>query len=146
MWISRWMRTRLPFRTCPDRGSLAHHTARGRRRLGGAIQLVSVSLDVVQAVGDDDVVLADQSLDRRELGCATVLLSTHVAVHVSAETQCLIGDMMDAESCDAGVRRRRRRRRRPAAGVGDALLERFDQLPCAMRLPGRGVPGYDDEL
>ena len=143
MWISRSVRARPPLRTGPDRGSLAHHTARGRRRLGGAIQLVSVSLDVVQAVGDHDVVLADQPLDRRELRRAAVLLSAHVAVNVSAETQRLVGDMMDAETCDAGVRRCRRRR---AAGVGDALMERFDQLPCAMRLPGRGVPGYDDEL
>lgn len=69
---------------CEGCKEYAYNTARRRHGFRSAVQLISEPLDVVQPVGNHNVVLAQHALHGGEGGCAGILLGARLAVDISA--------------------------------------------------------------
>jgi hypothetical protein len=65
--------------------------AAGPYGLGLAPQLVSVTLDVVESIRNDDVVLRNGSFDRRELGGPGILFLRRAVVYLVSQRLCVCG-------------------------------------------------------
>jgi hypothetical protein len=117
-------------------GAGTDHAAGRLQGLGLAVQLVAEALDVVQPVGDDNVVARQHPLDGRILLRPRILLGLGRVVHAARHAERLVVDEMDLEATDAGIAGRAR----------DAGLEVVLELEGARRLARRGVAAEEDEL
>lgn len=125
MWTSKlsvgtWRRARA----CWEGGGT--DDAAGRRDgLGLAVQLVAEALDVVEAVGDDNVVAREHSLYGRIFLRAGILLGPGRVIDMARDTQRLIVDEVHLEPAGARIGR----------VVGNLGLAVLLQLQRACRLP-----------
>lgn len=113
-----------------------YNAARRLQRFRFAEELVPEALDVVQAVGDHEVVGAEQPLHGGVLGCARLLLGAGVAVGRARDVQRLGVDEVQPQSGGGGGGR----------GGGDLRGEEGLQLARAGGLAGAGVAGDYYEL
>lgn len=110
--------------------------AGGLDGLGLAIQLVAEAFDVVEAVGDDDVVTGEHPLHGRILFRAGILFSLGRVIYPTGHAKRLVVDEVDLELAGPRI----------GALAGDLGLEEVLQLPGACGLARRGIPRDDQEL
>lgn len=118
------------------RAGATHDAARRLHSLGLAVQLVPEALDVVQAVGNDNVVPREHALHGRVLLGARILLGSGCVVDAARHTQRLVVDQVHLQATAAPV----------GALTRDAGFQRVLELAGTRRLPRRGVARDDDEL
>ena len=105
------------------------HAVGRLHRLGLAVQLVAEALDVVEPVGDDDVVARQHALDGRIFFRARILLGLCGVIDTPGDAEGLVVDEVDSEAADACI----------GAGTGDLGLAKIFKLSRARRLPRGGV-------
>jgi hypothetical protein len=112
------------------------HAAGSLNGLGLTIELIAKTFDIVQAVGDDNVVAGKHPLYGRILFRAGVLLSLGGMVYPTGHAKRLIVDEVNLELAGPGI----------GALAGDLGLEEILQLEGARGLARRGISRDDQKL
>lgn len=113
-----------------------HHTTRCMRRLGLTIQLISITLDIIQSIRYDHCVFTQEPLNLAHLCCSCIFLfPSHVGVHAGWQPEGFIANDVNCKSSRGFIRR-----------VVDAGLKVSCELVCAVGFAGAWVAGEKDEL
>ena len=107
-----------------------NHAARGLQRLRLTVQLVSEAFDVIETIGNHDIVARQHPLHSGIFFCARIFLGFGSVVDAARHTKCLVVDEMHLQSASTSI----------GAGIGNLRLEVFFQLEGSGGLPGRGIP------
>lgn len=102
---------------------------------GLAVQLIAKTLNVVHAIGDDNSVAVQDTLNGRVESCPGIFLSSCGSIDIAVQSKKVIIDMLEFQTFDARFR-----------GLFDALFEVLDELLAAVRLARFGVAGKEEEL
>jgi hypothetical protein len=106
-----------------------NHTARRLYGLCLAVQLVPKALDVVQSIGNDNVIAREHPLHSRVFFRPRILLGLGGLIDIARDTERLVVDEMHFEAAGARI----------GAGTGDLGLEVLLQLVSSCGFPRRGV-------
>lgn len=104
-------------------------------RLGLAIELIPISLDIVQTVGDHDTVPTQDPLDGRVLCSAGILFSSCFAIDCTREAERVRRDVVHIEAGYLGEVR-----------FVDSLLQVTQKLSCTMSFAARRVTAKKNKL
>lgn len=115
---------------------MTDHAAGSLNGLGLAVELIAKTFDVVQAIGDDDVVAREHPLYGRILLGAGILFSLGRVIDATGHAKRLIIDEVDLEPAGSPI----------STLAGDLGLEEILQLSGARGLAGRGIAGDNQEL
>lgn len=110
--------------------------AGGLNSLGLAVELIAEALDVIQAVGNDNVVTGEHALDGRVLLGTSILLCLGRVIYPTGQAKRLVVDKVDLEPAGARI----------GVLAGDLGLEKLLQLEGTGGLASRGVARDDQEL
>jgi hypothetical protein len=99
------------------------------------MQLIPISLDVVESISNDNIITSQESLDGRQFGSSSILLKTGCGVHISGQTQRLLVDVVNIDLGHARICR-----------FGYLGFEEVDKLLAAVGLAGAWKTGYGNEL
>ena len=110
--------------------------AGGLNGLGLAVELVAEALDVIEAIGYDNVVTGEHSLDGRVLLGTGIFFCLGRVVYPPGQAKRLVVDEVDLEPAVAGI----------GVLAGDLGLEKVLQLEGTGGLASRGVARDDKEL
>jgi hypothetical protein len=102
---------------------------------GFAVQLIAETFDVVHAIGNDNGVAIQDTLNGRVESRPSIFLSSCSGVDIAVQSKKVIVDVLEFQTFDARFR-----------GLFDALLEVLDELLAAVRLARFGVAGEEEEL
>jgi hypothetical protein len=125
MWTSRGVSVAASGRA----GLGTDHAAGSGYRLGLAIQLVSEALDVVQAVGNDNVIAREDSLYGRIFLRTRILLGFGSVIDSARDTQRLVVDEVHLQAAGARI----------GTGSGDLGLAVLFELEGSSCLPRGGI-------
>ena len=97
--------------------------------------MIAETFDVVHAIGDDDGVAIQDTLDSRVESCSSILFSSCGGVDIAVQSKSVVVDVLEFKTFNARFR-----------GPLDAFLEVLNELLAAVRLARFGEAGEEEEL
>lgn len=112
----------------PPLKGITYNTVRRAQPLRLTIQLIPITLDVIQPICHDDCIPSQRSLHSTVVRPSSLFLCPGFAIGRSRDVESLVVDVDDLEARDGGD-----------GGIGDAGLEVGEELVGAVGFAGGGV-------